>query len=95
MRIKGILIILLIVAITGIVIVFSTNQTPPPGLSDLHEISDEITIALDADRIDTVEASDEVTIDEQIENEGVGYYIDEDGVKHFIIEAEDEAITTE
>lgn len=94
MRIKGILVILLIVTITGIAIVFSTSQTPPPGLIDLPETSDEVTIALDAGKIDTVETSDEVTIDEQIEN-GVEYYIDEDGVKHYIIEAEDVAVITE
>jgi len=94
MKIKGILVILLIVTITGIAIVFSTNQTPPPGLSDLPETSDEVTIAPDAGKIDTVEASDEVTIDEQIEN-GADYYIDEDGVKHYIIEVEDAAVITE
>lgn len=93
MKIKGILVILTIVVITGVGIVFSVNEASTPGLQDLQETSDEVIISLNADKIDTVETSDEVIIDKQIidvEN-GVTYYFDENGLKHYIIVAEDAA----
>ena len=96
MRAKGILVILTIVTITGIGIVFSINQTPTPGLQDSSEASDEVLIDLNPEKIDTVETSEDVTIDKQIINieNGVEYYLDKNGVKHFIVVVEDTADTT-
>ena len=91
MKIKGILVILTIVTITGIGIVFSINQSPTPSLQDLLEASDEIIIDLNPEKIDTIQTSDEVTIDKKISDvaNGVEYYFDENGVKHYTVVAED------
>jgi len=93
LRIKGILVILTIVTITGVGIVFSINQVSTPGLQDLPKASDEVIIDPNADKIDIVETSDEVIIDKQINDveNGLKYYFDENGVKHYIIVAEDTA----
>ena len=97
MRTKGILVILLIVTVTGIAIVFSTNQAPPPGLQDSVEASDEVIIDPNAGKIDTVEASDKVIIDKQISNveNGAEHYLDENGTKHYTIAIEDVGETSE
>ena len=97
MRTKGILVILIIVTVTGIAIVFSANQAPTPGLQDSPVASDDVTIDINAGKIDTVEASDEVIIEKQISNieNGVEHYLDENGTKHYTIAIEDVAETKE
>lgn len=83
--------------VVGVSIVFSANQPPPPGLQDSMEPSEEVIVQLDAEKTDTVETSEKVVISEQsayIENDNLNYYIDEKGVKHYVIEIEDTGSTT-
>jgi len=92
LRVKGILAILAIGTIVGIGIVSSINQQPPvPGLNDSQETSDEVIVDLNPEKIDTVDASDEVIVDKEISDyeNGVKYYYDENGVKHYSVVAED------
>ena len=95
MRIKGILVILTIVTITGVGIVFSINQVSTPGLQDSQEISDEVIIQLNPEKTDIVKVSDDTTIHKQISDveNGLKYYFDENGVKHYIIIIEDTSDT--
>ncbi len=89
--------ILLIVTVTGIGIVFSANQAPTPGLQDSPVASDDVTIDINAGKIDTSEASDKVIIDKQISNieNGAEQYLDENGTKHYTIAIEDVGETSE
>ena len=78
-------------------IVFSTNQPPRPGIQDSIEISEDVIIETNTGKIDTANASDSVIIREKnnnIGNDDLEYYIDENGIKHYIITANDVASGT-
>ena len=81
--------------ITGVGIVFSINQVSTPSLQDLQEISDDVIIQLNPEKTDIVQVSDNTVIDKQISDveNGLKYYFDENGVKHYIIIIEDTSDT--
>lgn len=81
--------------ITGVGIVFSINQVSTPGLQDSQKISDDVIIQLNPEKTDIVQASDDTTIHKQISDveNGLKYYFDENGVKHYIIIIEDTSDT--
>ena len=77
-----------IAAIMWRVAILPVNPTDiPPVMTDRVQINDETTVELGLDVSESPEFREGVSLDGEAE-----FYIDENGVKHYAIEAEDSPI---
>ena len=88
MKIKGIAVIGAIVIIILIVIILpQNNEQLAPQMGDTITASDQAEVELGMNSSDSPQISDSAKIDSEAD-----FYIDEDGVKHYIIEAKDKPV---
>ena len=81
---KGIGVILVIVGTIAVFGVLSMNaEELAPPIVDTPQISDQTTISA------SVNVLDNASIEDQGEVTKSNYYIDEDGIKHYILNAKD------
>ena len=86
MKLKSILVISIITAIILVVVILPVKPNDiPPEMTDNVEIKEETTLELGVDISDSLDFREETSLDENNSN----FYIDENGVKHYVIEAVD------
>ena len=81
----------MISAIAAIILLVAILPIKPsniaPEMGDSVEIKEETKVELGLDVSESPEFSDETSLDSEAE-----FYIDENGIKHYVIEAEDSPI---
>jgi len=88
LKIKSIIVISAIAAIILLVVILPVNPSDvAPEMSDQVEIKEETTVELGLDVSESPEFSEETSLEGETE-----FYIDENGVKHYVIEVEDSPI---
>jgi len=89
LKLKSILVISGIAAIILIVAILPKSPTDiAPEMTDRVEIKEETIVELVLDVSESPEFSEEISLEET----NVEFYIDENGVKHYVIEVEDSPI---
>ncbi len=82
---------IVISAIAAIILLVAILPVKPsdviPEMTDRVQIHDETTVELGLDVSESPEFSEETSLDSEAE-----FYIDENGVKHYVIEVEDSPI---
>ena len=102
---KGIAAIAIVGAIILLVVFLPVNQGVPPPIQDSSIISDEASLGIPSNEdpvtilenasvsvqsdVDSPVVSDFVDLRSETMNEGIDYYIDENGTKHYILKASD------
>ena len=88
MKIKGIVVIGIIIAIIAIVIILpQNNEKLAPQMGDTITASDQAEVELGMNSSDSPSISDSANVESDAD-----FYIDENGVKHYIIEAKDKPV---
>jgi len=86
LKLKSILVISIITAIILVVVILPVKPNDiPPEMTDNVEIKEETIVELGVDVSDSLDFREETSLDENNSN----FYIDENGVKHYVIEAVD------
>ena len=88
MNFKGVFVVGLIVAIIAVVVLVPNNikNTPPP-LDDKPSMNDSALINSKLQKSDEVKLRDNATAEKP---SNLDYYLDENGSKHYIVDAKDD-----
>lgn len=102
---KGIAAVAIVGAVILFVVFLPVNQGEPPPIQDSSIISDEASMGIPSNvdpvtmlentsvsvqsDIDSPAVSDFADLRSEVMNEGIDYYIDENGTKHYILKASD------
>lgn len=93
MNFKGIFVIGIIVAIIIVVVLVPNNiKNTPPALDDKPVLNDSVLINSKLQKSDEIKLKDYASTEKSSE---LDYYLDENGTKHYIIEAKDDVKLSE
>ena len=84
---KGIIVLSLIGISIALVALFPANISP--SIIDVPTLSEETEITSKLNKSDDISIEEEVSIDEKTE---LGFYIDDKGIKHYVLDVVDEAV---
>ncbi len=87
---KGIIVLTLIGISITLVAVFPTN--PSPSIIDVPTIDEEIEITTNLNKSDNISIEEESSLDKKTE---LDFYIDDKGIKHFILNVREELVPDE
>ena len=88
MNFKGIFVVGVIVAIIAVVVLVSNNiRNTPPALDDKPVLNDSVLINSKLQNNDEIKLKDYTKAEKPSE---LDYYLDENGSKHYIINAKDD-----
>ena len=84
MNVKGVAVVAAVIAIILVVVLLPLNSSGPPApISDIAEVRDTAEVGIEP-KPETPTISDSVQVED-----GKNYYIDENGLKHYIVSVED------
>ena len=84
---KGIFVVGIIVAIIAVVVLIPNNINTPPALDDKPVLNDSVWINSKLQNNDEIKLKDYTKAEKPSE---LDYYLDENGSKHYIINAKDD-----
>ncbi len=87
---KGIIVLTLIGISITLVAVFPTNISP--SIMDVPTLDEEIEITIILNKSDNISTEEESTLDKKTE---LDFYIDDKGIKHFILNVREELVPDE
>ena len=87
---KGIIVLTLIGISITLVAVFPTNI--PPSIMDVPTLDEEIEITTILNKSDNISTEEESSLDKKTE---LDFYIDDKGIKHFILDVTEELLPDE
>ena len=93
MNFKGIFVVGIIVAIIVVVVLVPNNiKNTPPALDDKPALNESVLINSKLQKSDEIKLKDYTVIEKSSD---LDYYLDENGTKHYVIDAKDDVNLSE